>query len=332
MHSIACISARTGEVLWTLGGRNNDFADLSDGRATDFAWQHHVSVQADNRISIFDNAKYKKWYEELLGDDGEISRGMLLQLDTHNMTVRLMQEYMNPGSRGTPQQGSMQVLDSGNVLLGWGFHAGFTEYAPDGTVLCDTNINPPMLFPFGLVHTYRAARAATWVGRPRTRPDVYIESHDGFAFVSWMGATEVNSWVVQTAKATPERELTFTNTVKTSKDGFETKIQLPIAMAGEYDYLRITAIDRTGHVLASSRVITAKDGRATFPKRYRFSIVTLLLWTMCLAAGMFFRKRMGMLMRKGQQKLDLASRLRTWCDGRRSSTAMTEEEARLYTG
>lgn len=122
MHSIACISATVGKVLWTLGGRNNNFTDLSGGRATDFAWQHHVSVQANNQLSIFDNANYKKWHEKLL-EGSEISRGMLVQLDIGNMTVELVQEYMNPSSRGTPQQGSMQVLDSGNVLLGWGYHA-----------------------------------------------------------------------------------------------------------------------------------------------------------------------------------------------------------------
>ncbi|KAK6002316.1 hypothetical protein QM012_001954 [Aureobasidium pullulans] len=328
MHSITCISANTGEILWTLGGRNNNFTDLSEGRATDFAWQHHVSVQANNQLSIFDNANYKKWHEKLL-EGSEISRGMLVRLDTENMTVELIQEYMNPGSRGTPQQGSMQVLDSGNVLLGWGYHAGYTEYSSDGEVLCDTHINPSMLFPFGFVHAYRAFRASSWVGRPNTQPDVYLDPKDGFAFVSWMGATEVSQWVLQTATATSDNELEFIDAVKANKDGFETQIEVP---GGEYDYLRIVAINQTGAVLASSKIITVDKGTVSNSAGWHFTIVTIMLWAMCFVAGLFYHKKLRLLLRRGQQKVELSSWLQQWRESRRSSTAKHEEEERLYTG
>ncbi|KAG9784725.1 hypothetical protein KCU95_g9258, partial [Aureobasidium melanogenum] len=328
MHSIACISADTGEILWTLGGRNNDFTDLSGGRATDFAWQHHVSVQANNQLSIFDNANYQKWHEKLLGGS-EISRGMLVQLDVEKMTVELVQEYMNPGSRGTPQQGSMQVLDSGNVLLGWGYHAEFTEYSPDGEVLCDTHINPSMLFPFGFVHAYRAFRASTWIGRPNTRPDVYFDPRDGFAFVSWLGATEVSQWILQTAKATPGNALSFVDAVKANKNGFETQIEVP---EGEHDYLRIVAIDKTGAVLAISRIVTADQGTVSYSASWSFTVVTVLLWALCFVAGLSYQRKLRLLLRKGQQKVEFSSWLQQWREGRRSSTAKHEEEERLYTG
>lgn len=329
MHSIACISANTGEILWTLGGRNNDFTDLSGGRATDFAWQHHVSVQANNQLSIFDNANYKKWHEKLL-EGSEISRGMIVQLDMENMAIELVQEYMNPGSRGTPQQGSMQVLDSGNVLLGWGYHAEYTEYSPDGEVLCDTHINPSMLFPFGFVHAYRAFRASSWIGRPNTQLDVYLDPTDGFAFVSWMGATEVSQWILQTATvATPGSELSFVDVVKASKDGFETRIEVP---DGEYDYLRIVAVDKTGSVLASSKIITAEKGTVSNSASWNFTIVTIMLWALCFVAGLSYQKRLRLLLRKGQRKVEFTSWLQQWREGRRSSTAKHEEEERLYTG
>ncbi|THY10893.1 hypothetical protein D6D01_09133 [Aureobasidium pullulans] len=275
LHSIVCVSANTGEILWILGGRNNDFEDLSDGSATDFAWQHHVSVQAGKRLSIFDNTKYKKWHEELLGDNSEISRGMMVQLDTSNMTVGLVHEYVNPGSRGSPQQGSMQVLESGNVLIGWGYHGGYTEYVADGSILCDTHINPAMFFPFGFVHSYRAFRTTAWIGRPKTQPAVYLNPSDGCALVSWVGATEVTSWILQTAEAASGNELQFANVVKTPKDEFETEIELP---DGEYDYLRIVAIDKNGNVLASSKVIAADKGTVVTSGKFKFAIVTAVFW------------------------------------------------------
>ncbi|KAG9610517.1 hypothetical protein KCU77_g2677, partial [Aureobasidium melanogenum] len=327
MHSIACISADSGEILWTLGGRNNNFTDLSGGRATDFAWQHHVSVQANSQLSIFDNANYRKWHEKLL-KGSEISRGMIVQLDMENMTVELIQEYMNPGSRGTPQQGSMQVLDSGNVLLGWGYHAEYTEYSPDGEVLCDTHINPSMLFPFGFVHTYRAFRASSWIGRPNTQPDVYLDPTHGFAFVSWNGATEVSQWILQTETATSGDELSFVDVVKANKEGFETQIEVP---DGDYDYLRIIAVDKMGAVLASSKIITADNGTASNSISWKFGIVTIMLWAMCFVAGLSYQKKLRLLLRKGQQKVEFSSWLQQWRDGRRSSTAKYEEE-RLYTG
>ncbi|KAG9841378.1 hypothetical protein KCU98_g3297, partial [Aureobasidium melanogenum] len=328
MHSIACISADTGQILWTLGGRNNNFTDLSGGRATDFAWQHHVSVQANSQLSIFDNANYRKWHEKLL-EGSEISRGMIVRLDMESMTVELVQEYMNPGSRGTPQQGSMQVLNSGNVLLGWGYHAEYTEYSPDGEVLCDTHINPSMLFPFGFVHAYRAFRASSWIGRPNTQPDVYLDQKDGFAFVSWNGATEVSQWILQTATATPGGELSFVDVVKANKDGFETQIEVP---DGEYDYLRIVAVDKIGDVLASSRIITAHEGAVSNSISWKFGIVTIMLWAMCFVAGLSHQKKLRLLLHEGQQKVQFSSWLQQWREGRRSSTAKYEEEERLYTG
>lgn len=39
-HAVYYVDARTEEVLWTLGGKQNSFQDLSDGRALNFAWQH----------------------------------------------------------------------------------------------------------------------------------------------------------------------------------------------------------------------------------------------------------------------------------------------------
>ncbi|KAI4730149.1 hypothetical protein E4T49_02129 [Aureobasidium sp. EXF-10728] len=331
MHSIVCISADTGDILWTLGGHNNDFADLSEGSATDFAWQHHVSVQANNQLSIFNNANYKKWHEELLGSGSEISRGLLVHLDTENMTAGLVREFMNPGSRGTPQQGSMQVLDSGNVLLGWGYHAGYTEYAPDGQVLCDTHINPAMLFSFGFVHAYRAFRARTWIGRPNTQPDVYLDPKDGYAFVSWMGATEVSAWVLQTASASAsDGDLKFVDVGKADKNGFETEIEVP---SGEYEYLRIVAVDKIGTVLATSKTITASKGTVSDPGSWGFTIVTIMLWAMCFVAGVSYQKRLRSLVRKAQQHVEFHSWLQLWRKSRRFSTAKHEEEEnRLYDG
>jgi hypothetical protein len=42
LHSILYIDGKTKEIIWTLGGKNNVFNDLSDGHALNFAWPHHA--------------------------------------------------------------------------------------------------------------------------------------------------------------------------------------------------------------------------------------------------------------------------------------------------
>ena len=39
MLAVICVSGKTGEILWQLGGKNNNFKDLD--HALNFAWQHH---------------------------------------------------------------------------------------------------------------------------------------------------------------------------------------------------------------------------------------------------------------------------------------------------
>ena len=51
-HAITYINGTSGDVIWTLGGKQNDFLDLSDGLATKFANQHHARVSP---LSTFPN-------------------------------------------------------------------------------------------------------------------------------------------------------------------------------------------------------------------------------------------------------------------------------------
>jgi hypothetical protein len=93
-HSLTYIDGKTGDIIWTLGGKNNDFQDQSGGNATNFAWQHDARFiptdsfpsmynPPDDRdgmttrlLSLFDNAA-----EDLHYDYGlPLSRGLLLEV------------------------------------------------------------------------------------------------------------------------------------------------------------------------------------------------------------------------------------------------------------
>ncbi|PSK41830.1 hypothetical protein B9Z65_9216 [Elsinoe australis] len=148
-HSVTYIDGMTGSVLWILGGKRNNFQDLSDGNATDFAWQHdarlhdldafpqtmHDSISAHNLplngrrtqlLTLFDNAA-----EDIL-HSRPYSRGLLLELTypSHpekplltqqerdhpsphsSYTARLIHPYVHPAHISSSSQGSLQLLPS----------------------------------------------------------------------------------------------------------------------------------------------------------------------------------------------------------------------------
>ncbi|OJJ98150.1 hypothetical protein ASPACDRAFT_1890035 [Aspergillus aculeatus ATCC 16872] len=248
-HSITSIDGRTGAVLWTLGGALNEFADVSNGSATDFAWQHHARWQDSQTITLLDNGA--KWFF----DEPTASRGLVLELDVPNRIATVKATYQTPTEQATGalSQGSMQLLpDTGNVFIGWGHCAAFTEFAPDGEVLCDTHFGAGNWFQLGQVMSYRTTRGH-WIGRPRTRPDAVVRGSS--VYVSWNGATEVARWQVQRwdgGNMGPQMDFTPEQTVP--RDGFETEIPLT-GEAGTAVYFRVVALDAQGQVLGVSQVM-----------------------------------------------------------------------------
>lgn len=65
------------------------------------------------------------------------SRAILVGLDTTNMTATLKKAYTHPARLLAGNQGSMQVLPGGRVLVGWSNKPYFSEFTADGTLLLD---------------------------------------------------------------------------------------------------------------------------------------------------------------------------------------------------
>lgn len=105
-HALFYISGRTGEILWYLGGVNNSFKDLSAGRATSFARQHHATwVDDETGIIVFDNG------EKRAAND-TASRGLKIAVDQVAMTVEVVAEAYHPLRYFSASQGSVQQLST----------------------------------------------------------------------------------------------------------------------------------------------------------------------------------------------------------------------------
>lgn len=195
---LTLINGTDGTPIWVLGGKNNQFADLSGGNATNFSWQHDARFYKDQtQITMFDN------HGEHSGpckESGCLTRGLHLKIDPDAMTAEVVQSYYHPEKINSGAMGGMQTLESGNVMIGWGYNPSFVEYKPDGTPVLDAQRG--MIGKGFLDHmfAYRVNKHH-WTGRPNWKPSIAVDHPQGTtkeakAFVSWNGATEVASWAI----------------------------------------------------------------------------------------------------------------------------------------
>lgn len=130
-------------------------------RRTIFHFQHHARLHGsglDNpaRLSLFSNGANQ--YQQT----AVYARAIVLNLDTEKKTVTLEQQHYPTFLGISSSEGSVQVLENGNVFVGWGISAfssfrlpsfspmqgdadfsllpidpWYTEFAPNGTKLHD---------------------------------------------------------------------------------------------------------------------------------------------------------------------------------------------------
>lgn len=276
-HTVSCIDRNTGEILWTLGGKLNEFEDLSDseGAATSFSWQHDARWHGDNTLTLFDNAASSNI------DPSAVSRGMTIELDIHARTAALRAAYYHPQDMEAVSQGNVQLLSNGNVFVGWGHSAAFTEFDPDGTPLCNVHFGASAYFTFGRVVSYRTLKGS-WVGRPRTTPDVVV---NGNLYVSWNGATEVAAWQLDAWDGRGDlAQMTYEPRGKFAKTGFETEIPFPEDIGDKY--FRVVALDSNGKEIGATEAHQRDSPNPGLGGR-QVLVAMGLLACGCLLAGLY---------------------------------------------
>lgn len=307
-HSIYYVDGKTKKTLWQLGGKKNTFMDLSDGNATNFAFQHHARLHSADAfpnlytpvkrpgfttklLTMFDNAAENVHYHYGL----PLSRGLLLELtyptpgtklarsgpqksnsfdslahgseDSHiskpaeinnvekikaingsdpNYTVRVIMSYENPDRIRSSSQGSMQIIPQGpredfKILVGYGLAAAWTEFASNGTVLCDVHFGAKTSFETGQIQSYRVYKQK-WTGRPNWKPKALIDLD---LYVTWLGATDVVEWLVQYSPTKTKEEQSWTDVLRLQKTKFEETIVIPKGLR-DSRYLRVVALDKKG--------------------------------------------------------------------------------------
>lgn len=144
-NSIVKVDRKSGKILWTLGGREDQFG-LTLGQY--FFHQHHVRVQDDGSLLVFDN-----------GNGAHQTRVVSLVLDEakhHVLDFQVVAEK----PMDQPQSlfmGSATRFGSSRELIGWGGWSEIPAQAPPSvTELVDGTPSWTLTFASPNVYSYRA--------------------------------------------------------------------------------------------------------------------------------------------------------------------------------
>src|SRR6266850_1487736 len=151
MSEVTKISRSTGEILWRMGGRNNQFTFVND--PIPISYQHDAKLLPNGHLTLFDNGNYHV---------PQFSRAVEYAIDETGRTATLVWQYrLQPDVFGR-LVGSVQRLPNGNTLICWGATSpSATEVAPDGSIVWDLRFDEN-------VTTYRAFRFEWPPVRPAT--------------------------------------------------------------------------------------------------------------------------------------------------------------------
>jgi hypothetical protein len=225
------ISRATGAIAWRLGGKRSNFL-LEQGAK--FYWQHDARMLTPNTLALFDDGASPAMEQE--------SRGIVLDVDSQRMTVKLARQYTHPAALLAPNQGSMQVLSNGGAFVGWGAEPYFSEFDGNGQLVLDGRLP-------NNVQSYRAY-LQEWAGAPTELPALVVRPSavgGSTVYMSWNGATEVTNWQILAGGDAASLK----NVARSHRTGFETTT----AVASNGPYFVAVAMDRAGRELGRSPVV-----------------------------------------------------------------------------
>ena len=228
------IDPATGQVSWTLGGKNSSFLE---GLGAVTAFQHDARPAGPDLYTVFDNGASPTIHTQ--------SRGVVLDVNPGDDSVSVRSQYLHPGHRLlADSQGNMQALPNGDWFVGWGAEPDFSEFSSTGRLLFDASL------PSGY-ESYRTLRFG-WSATPATPPALAVSpapGGGGVADVSWNGATGVANWELLEGSSTSN----LARVAIVRRENFETAIALGPRRARRF--VEVRALGPTGAVLGSSATV-----------------------------------------------------------------------------
>jgi hypothetical protein len=147
------IHRQSGEIIWRLGGKNNQFNFINDPDQISFQHDFRPVPGKPDHYTLFDNGNLK---------DPKYSRVVEYWLDTASMRAEKVWEYRHDPDRYSRLMGNAQLLPNGNMVVNWGGSdlPKITELSPDSTVVYEADFSEEMFnyrtFRFACDYTMQA--------------------------------------------------------------------------------------------------------------------------------------------------------------------------------
>ncbi|KAI9819814.1 MAG: hypothetical protein M1832_003889 [Thelocarpon impressellum] len=229
-------------VVWRLGGQSSTVAL----QGFSFSFQHDVRFRGQNgdviSLSLFDNGA-----DQRTRNTGA-SSGKIIDVDTRGLTARLVAQFNPPsGNQVSESGGSVQLVQNGNVVVGWGSASGLiTEHTRDGAVVWSASLGDP-------ARSYKAIKF-DWSATPRDTPSLYARADSNIApttfYMSWNGATRVATYQVYSSDAAGG-QFSMAAVVPKTGGSFETTATVPGFVGNAY----VTALDAAGNVVGTQSAV-----------------------------------------------------------------------------
>ena len=235
------VSGIDKSIIWQLGGANSSF--VLDG--FNFSRQHDARWISYNEttevISFLDNAA------DSFVQTANISSALVVALDKNAEppTARILSRIWRPDGQLSRLRGNYQTFsNSNNTFVGWSGEGYMTEHAEDGSLLLEARFRSTRFVTY---RSYKYNFTGTPADEsPALKPFVFGVSEatsTTVAYVSWNGATEVDTWNFYTNAIVP----IFIGSRR--KSGFETMFQTQ----GYYGAVFAVAVDKGGVAIGQSR-------------------------------------------------------------------------------
>jgi hypothetical protein len=160
MSEITKISRSTGNIIWRLGGKNNQFTFIND--PIKFSYQHAIRRTAAGTYTLFDNGNFHV---------PKFSRAVEYRINEANMTCELIWEYRRDPVIYSFAMGYAERLPNGNTSVSWGFsNTTYTEVTQAGETAYEFSLG-------NLSYSYRVVKE-NWFVKPLSVNQQIAEEFD----------------------------------------------------------------------------------------------------------------------------------------------------------
>lgn len=190
LNEVTKINSQSGEIIWRLGGKQNQFTFLGD--TMKFSAQHDARRITNGNLTIFDNGAY---------NSNPVARAIEYQLDEENKTATAVWQFHEPNGYSSDFIGNTNRLPNGNTLIDWGGAFPLEETISFTEVDAVGNIAMELDFVSENYTSYRAVKHELpfTLDRPEIICDgenLTLTAPDGYTSYQWNTGVETQSITV----------------------------------------------------------------------------------------------------------------------------------------